>query len=116
MAGATCVVEGKYFPSRTSFSVADSSARCGSSGIVCECCCIGTSAHPALEAEAVDGVSVAAYHGSGKRREGAWEEGRRRGGGGDCGGGGCGGDMCVLYEEDRGIATMTLNRPKVCLV
>lgn len=106
------MVKKEYITSTALFSAADSLSRCGSTGIVCECCCTaGTSTQPPGEAEAVDGVSVEAFHVSGKRREGAWEEGEEGGGGGN--GGGRGGDMCVLYEEDCGIATMTLNRPKV---
>lgn len=43
-------------------------------------------------------------------------KGRSGGGaaGGENQGGGGEGGACVLYQEEGGIATLTLNRPKVC--
>lgn len=76
-----------------------------SGGILCECQCRPAAAepHPGSDVEQTPALTLAELGG----RDG----GARGGGGGSRGDEGR--DACVLYHEGGGIATMTLNRPKV---
>lgn len=90
---------------------ASTSEACGTaSGIYCEC------HHPAGELQLQD--VVAAEQRALRTRAAGGARARGREGGGKPGGrSGEGRDgkarPCVLYEEEGGIATLTLNRPKV---